>query len=158
MRRPAVEASPRQSPATSLATIKPSSCCPPVTSSLATRRIALLRTLLPPHPNPHNQGCGASAHHRPRVRSLVAFGRRPSCSGSLEHGRHPKPCTGAAVSRCSNLRRPNYSISLSARPSSDNGTVRPSALATFKFITSSNLVGAWIGKSAGLAPRRMRPT
>ena len=39
-----------------------------------------------------NRGRGASAYHRPRVRSLAAFGRRPPCSGSVDHGRHPKPC------------------------------------------------------------------
>src|SRR5262249_43713655 len=30
--------------------------------------------------NPHNRGRGASAYHRPRVRSLPAFGRRPPCT------------------------------------------------------------------------------
>ena len=43
-------------------------------------RIAFLRTHLPRQPNPHNRGRGASAYHRPRVRSLAAFGRRPPCT------------------------------------------------------------------------------
>jgi hypothetical protein len=38
------------------------------------------------------------------------------------------------------------------------GTARPSAAAVFKLTTSSNLVGCRTGRSAGLAPLRMRPT
>ena len=43
-----------------------------------------------------------------------------------------------------------YSITSSARASSDGGTVRPSALAVLRLITSSYLVGACTGRSAGL--------
>jgi hypothetical protein len=50
-----------------------------------------------------------------------------------------------------------YSITSSARASSDGGTVRPSALAVLRLMTNSNLVGCWTGKSAGLAPLRIRP-
>src|SRR5262249_33937794 len=53
---------------------------------------------------------------------------------------------------------PPHSITSSARASSVSGTVRPSALAVLRLITSSNLVGCWMGKSAGLAPLRMRST
>src|SRR5262249_51150523 len=49
-----------------------------------------------------------------------------------------------------------YSISSSARPSSDIGTVRPSALAVLRLMTSSNLVARSTGRSAGLSPFRMR--
>jgi hypothetical protein len=38
----------------------------------------------------------------------------------------------------------------SARPSSGNGTERPSALAVFRFMYSSTFVACWIGRSAGL--------
>src|SRR6185312_3630454 len=48
------------------------------------------------------------------------------------------------------------SITSSARASSDGGTVRPSACALFRFTNSSNFVGCWTGRSAGLAPLRMR--
>ena len=48
-----------------------------------------------------------------------------------------------------------YSITSSARVSSVGGTVRPSALAVLRLITSSYLVGAWTGRSLGLAPLRM---
>src|SRR6185312_4141952 len=51
-----------------------------------------------------------------------------------------------------------YSITSSARVSSDGGTSRPSALAVSRLITSSNFVGCWTGRSAGLAPLRIRST
>src|SRR5262245_41480850 len=51
-----------------------------------------------------------------------------------------------------------YSITSSARASSEGGTVRPSALAVLRFITSSYLVGVWTGSSAGFSPLRMRST
>ena len=51
-----------------------------------------------------------------------------------------------------------YSITSSARESNEGGTVRPSALAVFKLITSSNRVGCSTGKSAGLAPLRILST
>src|SRR5262249_5012944 len=45
-----------------------------------------------------------------------------------------------------------YSITSSARASTDGGMVWPIALAVFRLMTSSNLVGCSTGKSAGLAP------
>jgi hypothetical protein len=62
----------------------------------------------------------------------------------------------SAVSRCSKLYR--YSITSSARASSDGGTSRPSAVAVFRLITSSYLVGFCTGKSAVFSPFRMRLT
>src|SRR5262249_1791349 len=53
---------------------------------------------------------------------------------------------------------PPHSITSSARESTDGGTVRPSALAVLRLITSSYLVGACTGKSAGFSPLRMRST
>ena len=49
-----------------------------------------------------------------------------------------------------------HSITSSARPSSESGTIRPRALATLRLITSSNLVGNCTGRSAGLAPFSIR--
>ena len=46
----------------------------------------------------------------------------------------------------------NYSITSSAATSSEPGTVTPNAFAALTLITSSNLMGRSIGKSAGLAP------
>jgi hypothetical protein len=54
--------------------------------------------------------------------------------------------------------RPPYSITSSARESNEGGTVRPSALAVFMLITSSNLDGCSTGKSAGLVPLRILST
>jgi len=44
-----------------------------------------------------------------------------------------------------------YSITSSARTSSEGGRVSPSSLAVIMLITSSNLVGCSIGRSEGLA-------
>jgi hypothetical protein len=55
-------------------------------------------------------------------------------------------------------KRRNYSISLSARASSVGDTVKPSALAVLRLITSSYLVGACTGRSAGFSPLRIRST
>src|SRR5262245_66510163 len=49
-----------------------------------------------------------------------------------------------------------HSITSSARASTDAGRSRPSALAVLRLITSSYLVGAWTGRSAGFSPLRMR--
>src|SRR5204862_7738217 len=51
-----------------------------------------------------------------------------------------------------------YSFSSSARASTDGGMARPSAFAVFVLTTSRNVVGCCTGRSAGLAPRRMRST
>src|SRR5262249_59187563 len=53
---------------------------------------------------------------------------------------------------------PHHSITSSAVASSVRGTVRPSALAVLRLMTSSNLVGCWTGSSAGFAPLRILPT
>ena len=50
-----------------------------------------------------------------------------------------------------------YSITSSAMASSTAGTSRPSALAVFRLMTNSNLVGRTTGKSLALSPLRMRP-
>src|SRR5262249_6671687 len=51
-----------------------------------------------------------------------------------------------------------HSITSSAIASSDGGTVRPSVFAVLRLMTSSNFVGCITGRSAGLAPLRIRPT
>ena len=52
---------------------------------------------------------------------------------------------------------PLHSMISSARTRIDGGTVRPSALAVLRLMTSSNLVGCWTGRSAGWAPFRIFP-
>jgi len=54
-------------------------------------------------------------------------------------------------------RESSYSITSSAIESKSGEMVRPSNLAVFWLMTSSNLVGCVIGMSAGLLPLRMRP-
>jgi hypothetical protein len=51
-----------------------------------------------------------------------------------------------------------YSMTWSARSSNDCGIVSPSALAVFKLMTNSNLVGCSTGRSAGFAPLRILST
>jgi hypothetical protein len=50
-----------------------------------------------------------------------------------------------------------YSITSSAVARSEGGTVRPSILAVWWLMTSSNFVACNTGRSAGLAPFRTRP-
>src|SRR5262249_50951462 len=51
-----------------------------------------------------------------------------------------------------------HSITSSASASSVHGTVRPSALAILRLMTSSNDLGCSTGISAGFAPRRILST
>src|SRR5262249_19352806 len=51
---------------------------------------------------------------------------------------------------------PPHSITSLARASKLSGTVRPSALAVLRLITSSYLVGACTGRSDGFSPLKMR--
>ena len=51
-----------------------------------------------------------------------------------------------------------YSITSSARATTDCGLVMPSALAVLRLITSSYLVGACTGRLASFSPLRMRST
>src|SRR5262245_30291812 len=53
---------------------------------------------------------------------------------------------------------PRHSISLSARDRNDGGIVRLSALAVFRLMTRSNLVGCSTGMSTGFLPLRIMPT
>src|SRR6516165_5301535 len=51
-----------------------------------------------------------------------------------------------------------HSITSLARTRSEDGTVRPSAVAVLRLITSSTLVLCWMGRSASLVPLRIFPT
>jgi len=62
------------------------------------------------------------------------------------------------VQQKSALEGPPHSITSSARTRSEGGTLRPSALAVFRLITISNLVGCSIGRSAGFVPLRILST
>src|SRR5262249_46537540 len=94
----------------------------------------------------HLERCGVEeADHRHRA-LLRARRRRPKqrrCGRRAAGERHE----GA----------PLHSITSSAVASSDAGTVTPSILALSALITRSSLVDCTTGRSAGLAPFRMRP-
>src|SRR5262249_38151823 len=51
-----------------------------------------------------------------------------------------------------------HSITLSARAMNAGGTVKPSAFAVLRLMTSSNMVGCSTGRSAGWAPFRILST
>jgi transposase len=78
----------------------------------------------------------------------------PSRAAITSATRHAHFVPIPAVSRCSK----SYSITSSARSRNDSGTVRPSALAVVRLMTSSNLVGCSTGISADFAPRRILST
>jgi hypothetical protein len=62
------------------------------------------------------------------------------------------------LSRCGNVggQTYGYSMTSSVMASTPGGMLRPSALAVFMLMTSSNLVGSCTGSSAGFPPLRMR--
>src|SRR6058998_2765920 len=60
--------------------------------------------------------------------------------------------------RVGRVGRARYSMSWSARPSTDGGIVSPSAFAVLRLITNSNLVGCSTGRSPDLAPVRILST
>src|SRR5262249_1585549 len=67
-------------------------------------------------------------------------------------------CFGPIADSCTAANNNRYSITLPARARSEGGTVRPSSLAVFILIVSSNLVDAWTGRPAGLVPLRIWST
>src|SRR5262245_52939873 len=77
---------------------------------------------------------------------------------ALLRPRHQWPRSRSAAEKRDELATAAHSITSSARTSSDDGTSRPSALAVLRLRTVSYLVGACTGRSAALAPRRMRST
>src|SRR5262245_7990614 len=98
-----------------------------------------------PHDQVSEQTVPMTAHHAPgqRTRDQPDKDEQDEVHGSL-------------------LRRMftpmRYSITWSARPSTDGGIVSPSAFAVLMLMTSSNLVGCSTGRSAGFAPFRILST
>ncbi len=79
---------------------------------------------------------------------------RPPLRG--KSGRSAGAAEGPSLTHMRHSANP-YSITSSARASSKGGTVKPSALAVLRLITSSNLVGCNTGRSVGLTPFNIRP-
>jgi hypothetical protein len=95
------------------------------------------------------------ARRGPMGHQIEKISRRATFSGLL-----PYQTFASGVDRsvqCQALgRRPDYSITSSARPSTVAGISRPRAFAVLRLMTSSYLVGACTGRSAGFSPLRMR--
>src|SRR5262245_4098642 len=70
---------------------------------------------------------------------------------ALLRARRQRPRDSSAAEQRDEL-APPHSITSSARASKLSGTVRPRALAVLRLITSSYLVGACTGRSAGFSP------
>jgi hypothetical protein len=107
--------------------------------------------------------CAAAARSPVRVRRsaarALAASERLSASVRFRAVTGRPSRLGCAKTGCEQSQQGSpYSITSSARTSSDGGTSRPSALAVFRLRTVSYLVGACTGSSAALAPRRMRST
>jgi hypothetical protein len=86
-------------------------------------------------------------HHCPSV----GFWSASAVSHRVEGKKVPR---GAS---CAAAKVRAYSMTSSARASSADGTVSPSALAVLRLITSSTFVTCCTGRSAGFSPLRMRP-
>src|SRR5262249_36967264 len=88
----------------------------------------------------------------------ISISGRPGECGAflaLLRTHRKRPCSRAAEQR--DELAALHSITLSASASNLSGISRPSAFAVLRLMTSSNLVDCITGKSAGLAPLRMRP-
>src|SRR5262249_35053100 len=84
-----------------------------------------------------------------KARGMLALSNEALCA------RRERPRGRAAEQR--DERAPPHSITSSAATSSLSGTVRPSILAVWGLMTSSNLVDRTTGRAEGDAPLRMRP-
>ena len=77
---------------------------------------------------------------------------------ALLPARGERPCGCRAADKRDELAALDHSITSSARASSVGGISTPRAFAVLRLITSSYLVGACTGRSAGFSPLRMRST
>jgi hypothetical protein len=94
--------------------------------------------------------------------SPSAFPARQMTLTFLTRSSRERGCPSSAISGPKQVQqvacRANYSITSSARASSDGGTVIPSAFAVLRLMTNSILVGCKTGRSAGLAPFKIFAT
>jgi hypothetical protein len=90
------------------------------------------------------------------------FTLRSATAGHGQRDRWPRERIRAYRNRRASEQRhelaPSHSITSSARASSDAGTSSPRAFAVRRLITSSYLVAACTGRSAGFSPLSMRST
>jgi hypothetical protein len=71
-----------------------------------------------------------------------------------KHGQRSMYAMGHVQTHAMQQTASPHSMTLSARANKPSGTVTPIALAVFRLITSSNLVGCSTGMSASLVPRK----
>jgi hypothetical protein len=76
----------------------------------------------------------------------------------LLRARRKRPRCRCTAEQRDELATPHYSMTSSARASSDGGTSRPSAFAVFRLMSKSNLIGCSTGMSPGLPSRRILST
>ena len=96
-------------------------------------------------------------------RCHVRFGSKADICAAISHVRFtPKSghvrCNSACPLSARSGHSPPHSITSSALASTAGGNVKLIALAVLRLITSSYLVGACTGRSAGFSPLRMRST
>src|SRR5262249_49144934 len=101
---------------------------------------------------PFHEGANPTAPVGRSARAQEAYSRQRW----LLRARRNRPRRRAADKR--DELPPPHSITSSASCWRCRGTSRPIAFAVLRLITSSNLVGACAGRSAGFAPLRMRST
>ena len=108
-----------------------------------------------------DRGAFTVHEHRKQIAALVGLApydfqeiRSPASPAAA---RSPRAATRRAAEQRDEL-APSHSITSSASASSYRGLSRPSAFAVLKLITSSYLVGACTGKSAGFSPNEMSQT
>src|SRR5262249_14024079 len=109
---------------------------------------------IPKVPQALHECLGPWRERRRRTRQKDANTRH---SVGLLRSRHDRPRGRRAAEQRDELAA-LHSITSSAVESSIGGTVRPSALAVLRLMTSSYLVGACTGRSAGFLPLRTRST
>jgi hypothetical protein len=98
-----------------------------------------------------SHGLGQKRTSRPRPKlTFVCFGPKADNAGAIGLS---ALCQSRPMHRS---KQHLYSITSSARASSVGGTARPSILAVWALMTSSNFDACTTGKSAGLTPLRMR--
>ena len=109
-----------------------------------------------PWPNPHS-ACGTAAAPLPAISCLGAF-RPPAARarGEVRHCRQPKTCTKPAVSRSQQMQASLFDHLVGAGEQRRRHGRGRASLAVLRLMTSSNLVDCTTGRSAGLAPLRMR--
>src|SRR5215510_8020631 len=84
---------------------------------------------------------------------LVGFAGDESRRGAVRYvGPDPIQDHRRAAEQRDEVAALHHSITSSARKSKDSEIVNPNALAVLRLMTSSNLTGRWIGKSAGPVP------